>query len=120
MVGKYLERCPVCGGKITRKQVPYVVGRVVVEPKLEADVCVECGEEFYAAKQVARAQVKAAKLGLLQTKLAEERELQRLGGSLVVTIPKPMVRALGLRPKQRVKLKLTTDGINIEVRHATR
>jgi YgiT-type zinc finger domain-containing protein len=53
MVGKYLKRCPICGGAIRREKTAYVVGRVVVEPELDADVCTKCEEEFYTAEQVA-------------------------------------------------------------------
>jgi len=113
MVGKYLKRCPVCGGAIERVKAAYVVGRVVVEPELEADACVSCGEEFYTAEQVARAQEKAAKLGLWAPRLEEERELKRIGGSLTVSIPKAMVRALALSPRERVKIRLTSEGIAI-------
>ncbi len=40
------------------------MGRVVIEAKLEVDKCARCGEEFYTAEQVARAQEKAIKLGI--------------------------------------------------------
>ena len=113
MVGKYLKRCPVCRGAIKRTKTAYVVGRVVVEPEMEADVCTKCGEEFYAAEQVARAQEKATKLGVLALQLEEERELKQVGGSLVVSIPKAMARSLNLAPQERVKLRLTEQGISI-------
>lgn len=64
MDGRYLERCPVCGGEIKPAKTAYAIGQVVVEPELEADICTKCGEEFYAAEQVARAQGKARKLGV--------------------------------------------------------
>lgn len=113
MGGKYLKDCPICGGAIKRTKSAYVVGRVVVEPELEADVCTKCGEEFFTAEQVARAQEKAVELGLLTLQPEEERELKQVGGSLVVSIPKAMVRALNLAPKERVKMKLAGQGISI-------
>ena len=113
MVRKYLKRCPVCGGAIRRVKTAYVVGRVVVEPELEADACVKCGEEFYTAEQVARAQEKAAKLGLWAPRLEEERELKRVGGSLTISIPKAMVKALDLSPREKVRVRLTDEGISI-------
>jgi antitoxin component of MazEF toxin-antitoxin module len=45
--------------------------------------------------------------------LEEDRELKRLGGSLIVSIPKAMARALNLAPGERVKLRLTECGISI-------
>lgn len=113
MVGKYLKRCPACGGAIKRTVAPYVMGEVVIEPKLEVDACIKCGEEFYTAEQVARAQEKATKLGIWKPRLEEERELKQIGGSLVVSIPRAMARALNLSPKEKVKIRLTGRGISI-------
>jgi len=113
MVGKYLKKCPICGGTIKRAKSAYVVGRVVVEPELEADVCTKCGEEFFTAEQVAHGQEKAVKLGLLTLQQEEERELKQVGGSLVISIPRAMAKALNLAPRQRVRIKLTDQGISI-------
>ncbi|MEW6222261.1 MAG: YgiT-type zinc finger protein [Candidatus Hadarchaeota archaeon] len=113
MAGRYLRSCPVCGGEIRRASAPYVVGQVVVEPELEVDKCSKCGEEFYAAKQVVRAQEKATRLGLWKPRLEEERELKKIGGSLVVSIPRVMAKELGLAPKGKVKMRLTWQGISI-------
>ena len=113
MVGKYLKKCPICGGAVKRARVPYLMGRVVIEPKLEVDKCAKCGEEFYTAEQVARAQEKAIKLGIWKPLLEEERELKQVGGSLVVSIPRAMARSLNLVPKEKVKIRLTGQGISI-------
>jgi YgiT-type zinc finger domain-containing protein len=113
MVGKFLKRCPVCGGSIRRAKTAYVIGRVVVEPELGADVCVKCGEEFYTAEQVVRAQKKATKLGIWAPRLEEERELKQIGGSLTISIPKAMVKALDLSPREKVKVLLTDKGLSI-------
>lgn len=113
MVGKYLKRCPICRGAIKRTVAPYVMGEVVIEPKLEVDACTKCGEEFYTAEQVARAQEKATKLGIWKPLLEEERELKQIGGSLVVFIPKAIARTLDLAPKEKVKIRLAGKGISI-------
>ncbi len=113
MVGKYLKSCPVCGGAIKRVKSAYVVGRIVVEHELDADMCTKCGEEFFTAEQVARAQEKAVKLGLLTLQLEEERELKQVGGSLVISIPKAMVKALNLAPREKVKVRMTGEGISV-------
>lgn len=113
MAGKYLKRCPVCGGAVKRKKAPYVMGRVVIEPELEVDACTKCGEEFYTAEQVARAQEKATKLGIWKPRLEEERELKQIGGSLVISIPKAMVKALNLTPREKVKVRMTSEGISV-------
>jgi len=113
MVGKYLKECPVCGGAVKRARSPYLIGQVVIEPEMEVDKCTKCGEEFYTGEQVARAQDKAVKLGVWKPRLEEERELKRIGGSLTISIPKAMVRALDLAPDEKVSLLLTERGISI-------
>jgi len=113
MVGKYLKECPVCGGAVKRARAPYIMGQVVIEPEMEVDRCAKCGEEFYTAEQVARAQEKAVKLGIWKPRLEEERELKRIGGSLTISIPKAMVRALGLSPNEKVRVMLTDRGLSI-------
>jgi len=112
MVGKYLKKCPICGGTIKRAKSAYVVGHVVVEPELEADMCTKCGEEFFTAEQVTRGQEKAVKLGLLTLRQEEERELKQIGGSLVISIPRAMAKALKLAPREKMKVRLTDDGIS--------
>ena len=37
MDGKYLKKCPICGGPTKRAKTAYVVGNIVVEPEMEAD-----------------------------------------------------------------------------------
>jgi len=113
MVGKYLKRCPICGGAVKRAKAPYLMGRVVIEPRLEVDKCARCREEFYTAEQVARAQEKAIKLGIWKPWLEEERELKQVGGSLVISIPRAMARSLNLAPREKVKISLTGQGISI-------
>jgi len=112
-VGRYLKKCPICGGAVKRARSSYVMEKVVIEPKLGVDKCVKCGEEFYTAEQVARAQEKATKLGIWKPWLEEERELKQVGGSLFVSIPRAMAKSLNLAPRQRVRIKLTDQGISI-------
>lgn len=113
MMGRYLKRCPVCGGEVRRAKAPYVMGAVVIEPELDVDRCSRCGEEFYTAEQVARAQEKAERLGVWRPLLEEERRLKRLGGSLVVSIPRPMAKALRLAPEEKVRIRLAGKSISI-------
>jgi|GEM_PF-7029895 len=112
MAGKYLKKCPVCGGPTTHTKTAYTIGNLVIEPEMETDVCAKCGE-FYTAEQVAQAQEKAAALGVAASQLEEERELKKIGGSLFVSIPSTMARIMGLSPDERVKIKMTKHGISI-------
>jgi hypothetical protein len=43
----------------------------------------------------------------------KKRELKRIGGSLMISIPKAMVRALDLAPDEKVSVLLTERGISI-------
>jgi YgiT-type zinc finger domain-containing protein len=113
MIGKYLRKCPICGGAIKRAKSSYVMEHVVIEPKLDVDKCASCGEEFYTAEQVARAQEKAIKLGIWKPLLEEERELKQIGGSLVISIPRAMAKALKLAPREKVKVRLTGNGFSV-------
>ena len=112
MIGKYLKECPICGGAVKRARSSYVMKHVVIEPNLAVDKCASCGEEFYTAEQVARAQEKAIKLGIWKPLLEEERELKQIGGSLVISIPRAMAKALNLAPREKMKVRLTDDGIS--------
>ena len=113
MVGKYLKKCPICGGPTKRAKTNFVIGNVIVEHDQEADVCTKCGEEFYTAEQVMRTQEKATKLGIMDAQLEEERELKKVGGSLFVSIPSAMAKIMNLAPDEKVKMKLTKQGISI-------
>ena len=42
-----------------------------------------------------------------------ERELKRIGGSLTISIPRAMIRALGIFPNERVRVLLTDRGLSI-------
>jgi flavoprotein len=112
MIGKYLKKCPICEGAVKRAMSSYVMKQVVIEPKLAVDKCASCGEEFYTAEQVARAQEKAIKLGIWKPLLEDERELKQIGGSLVISIPRAMAKALKLAPREKMKVRLTDDGIS--------
>ncbi len=46
----HLEQCPICGSNLVRKVVTEVVrgGSHTVTLKVEADVCLHCGERLYS------------------------------------------------------------------------
>ena len=113
MTGKYLKKCPICGGPTKRAKTNFVIGNVVVEHDQEVDACTKCGEEFYTAEQVMQSQERAAKLGLFDAQLEEERELKKVGGSLFVSIPSAMAKVMGLSPDEKVKIRLTKQSISI-------
>ena len=59
-----LEKCSVCGGAVVEKEVEKVVkvGDLTKLLKVQAEVCLRCGERFYAPEDAKRFQKVRAKL----------------------------------------------------------
>lgn len=53
---KPFEKCPVCGGELVEKQVEKLLkgGVHTAVFKVQAEVCLRCGERLYAADVVRR------------------------------------------------------------------
>ena len=51
---EHLEQCPVCGGELMRKKVTKVLrgGGHTATLKVEAAVCLHCGERLYSMDTV--------------------------------------------------------------------
>lgn len=49
-------KCPVCGGEMRTKVVEKLIrgGKNMASVKVEADVCVKCGERIYLKEDVVR------------------------------------------------------------------
>lgn len=56
-------KCPVCEGKVERKEVPYSIGGVNLGT-FDADVCASCGEVFFTEASSDTIDAKAKKMGL--------------------------------------------------------
>jgi hypothetical protein len=95
-----VERCPVCGKGVLRP------GRVHEElfgvdlGSYEGEICDGCGESFLGSKAMDAIEAKAKELGLwgLGTKV----KVARSGNSLVVRIPAPLAKYLGIRSGQEI------------------
>lgn len=59
-----LDQCPVCGGEVIQKEVTKVLrgGGNTATLKVEAEVCLLCGERFYTMDTVKRFDEIRAKL----------------------------------------------------------
>ncbi len=59
-----LERCPVCGGEVVTKEVEKLLrgGVNTAVVKVEAEVCLRCGERMYARETVSLFEEIRAKL----------------------------------------------------------
>jgi len=75
------EKCPVCGGDLVEKEVEKLLrgGDHTAVVKVEAQVCLHCGERLYSEQTVRRFEEIRAKLERQQTK-----EFQPLGRSFGV------------------------------------
>ena len=78
---KPFEKCPVCGGELAEKEVEKLLrgGIHVAVLKVDAEVCLHCGERLYSQETVRRFEEIRAKLELQQLET-----LQPLGQSFQV------------------------------------
>lgn len=51
-----LDKCPLCGGEIVKKEVEKILrgGNLTEIVKAQAEVCLRCGESFYTPDVVKR------------------------------------------------------------------
>ena len=77
-----LEKCPVCGGDLTYKQVEKLLkgGKHMAAAKVHAEVCLHCGERLYTEETIRR-------LEQIRDKLERQvtAEFEPLGQSFQVT-----------------------------------
>ena len=78
---KPFEKCPVCGGELAEKEVEKLLrgGIHVAVLKVDAEVCLHCGERLYSQETVRRFEEIRAKL-----ELQEVETLRPLGQSFQV------------------------------------
>ena len=67
---KAFDKCPVCGGELVEKQVEKLLrgGVNTAVVKVQADVCLRCGERLYTQEAVRRFEEIRAKLERQETK----------------------------------------------------
>lgn len=75
------DKCPVCGGELVEKEVEKLLrgGVHTAVLKVQAEVCLRCGERLYAQETVRRFEEIRAKLERQET-----GEFQPLGRSFQV------------------------------------
>lgn len=79
---KPFEKCPVCGGDLIEKEVEKIVrgGLHTAVLRVQADVCLHCGERLYPQEAVRRFEAIRAKLERQET-----AEFQPMGQSFQVS-----------------------------------
>lgn len=75
--------CPICGGKVVCKEVEKLLrgGKHVAVLKIQAEVCVKCGERLYSQETIRQFEEIRAKLERQET-----NEFQPLGLSFQVAL----------------------------------
>lgn len=73
---KPFEKCPVCGGEVVEKEVEKLLrgGNHTAVLRVNADVCLHCGERLYSKETISRFEEIRAKL-----ERDEVDEFKRLG-----------------------------------------
>ena len=66
---KLLDKCPVCSGEVVEKEVRKLLegGNHTAIMRVEAEVCLHCGERFYSDATVKRFEEIRAKLERQET-----------------------------------------------------
>ena len=84
---KPFEKCPVCGGELEEKEVEKIIhgGQHTAILKVNADVCLHCGERLYSEDAVMQFQNIRHKL-----KRQEVKEFQAIGQTFLARIIPPL------------------------------
>lgn len=66
---KPFDGCPICGGELVEKQVEKLLrgGNHTAALKVNAEVCLRCGERLYSKETVARFEELHAKMARQET-----------------------------------------------------
>ncbi len=77
------KKCPICGGELIEKEVEKLLrgGKHTAILRVEAEVCLHCGERFYSQDTIKKFEQIRAKL-----KKEEFSEFQPMGKSFEVPI----------------------------------
>ena len=90
-----MTKCYLCGqGTLIRKKVPYSLYGVYVDD-FDAEVCSQCGEEFFDEQTSQKITEKVKKKGLWG--LSAKTKIGRVGSTLDIRFPKRLIQFLGLK-----------------------
>ena len=106
-------KCVLCGGKTSKKTIPYKELDVLFG-EFPADVCDNCGEQYFDEKTVDKIQQKSKQLGLFG--LAKKAKVAEVGNSIAIRIPKNIAQFLKLeKGKEVVLLPKSKHDLHIEI-----
>lgn len=95
-------KCPICEGKIKRKEAPYSIGGVSLGI-FDARVCTSCGEVFFTEASSDAIDAKAKERGLWG--LEKKGKIGYSGNSLIVRIPKKVAEFMKLKKGEGIVIK---------------
>lgn len=82
---KKINPCPMCGGKMELKKVPYSSGNEKIG-EFDAEMCSKCGEAFFLEESSRMIEQKAKELGVWG--MGRKIAIGKSGTSLIIRIPK--------------------------------
>ncbi len=95
------KKCALCDGKLKEKLVEYkIYGKSI--GKFKALVCDSCGEKWFNEEIAREIEEKEKELGLFG--LSRETKISYSGNSLIIRIPKELVKFMGLKKETNVIL----------------
>jgi len=92
-------KCITCGGETFRKGVEYKEFGILLG-NFKADVCKNCGEEYFDEETAGKIQEKSKQMGLFG--LAKKAKVAEIGNSIAIRIPKEIAEFLNLKKGREV------------------
>lgn len=101
-------KCPVCEkGKMVKKKVPYFVYGIEIG-KFQADVCTECGEQWFSEETAKKIEKIEKEKGLFG--LSRQSKVSFSGNSLIIRIPKDIAKFMNI--KKETPISIHPEGKN--------
>jgi hypothetical protein len=94
-----IKICPMCKGKMARKNAPYSFAGVDFG-EFDSEVCTKCGEVFFMEEASDLINQKAKELGLWG--IGKQTTVNLSGQSLIIRIPKDIVQLYKIQRDSKV------------------
>jgi hypothetical protein len=92
----------VCGGKARPAKIEYKLFGIAIG-KYPGYVCSKCKEEWFNEEIVEKIENKVKEMGLFG--LAKQQKVSIAGNSLIVRIPKPLAKFVGIKEGSLVRIE---------------
>ncbi|MCS4540758.1 MAG: AbrB/MazE/SpoVT family DNA-binding domain-containing protein [Euryarchaeota archaeon] len=99
-----MERCILCKGELEKhKEVNEGVG-------IKGWKCKKCGETFFPSSEMLKWEVLTGKRGLV-------RKVRKIGNSIIVTLPKKLVKEEDIHKDDYILFERTKKGMALKIIH---